>query len=297
MLFSTAPLLRIGWQICSALCPDPALLVQLLVRLVQPLDCHARLHVSYMCSVLHPLASGPYASRSTPKVRPVYLHSIWCLSISVPHCPPYSPGGLIAVLDIQASPSQLTYRSLLHTLAHPAPAARVPRFHLAIAPFPPGTHSLLRSYGSLHTYSAAASSILTAVTAHSTPLRLDVYYISLQLQSTSAQYITTLTLGTFRHRTAGTFPVPSFGHHSIGPQRGTGRVIFIGVDLGPAIRLGTVGPEAPGHKVPRRLAGLGSLPRFPGVLLPFLCQATKDYKQSGVLFLRGHEIVVGSSPA
>ena len=95
----------------------------------------------------------------------------------------------------------------------------------------------------------------------------------------------------------GIFPVPSFGHHSIGLQRGTGRVIFIGVDLGPPIRLGAVGPEAPGHKVPRRLAGLGSLPRFPGVLLPFLCQAIKDYKQSGVLFLKGHEIVVGSSPA
>ena len=65
------------------------------------------------------------------------------------------------------------------------------------------------------------------------------------------------------------------GHHSIGPQRGTGRGVFIGVDLGPAIRLRTVGPEAPRHKVPRRLAGLGSLPRFPGVLLPFLCQANK----------------------
>ena len=74
---------------------------------------------------------------------------------------------------------------------------------------------------------------------------------------------------------AGTFPVPSFGHHSIGPQRRTGRGAFTGVDLGPAIRLRTVGPEAPRHKVPRRLAGLGSLPRFPGVLLPFLCQANK----------------------
>ena len=153
---------QIGWQICSARCPDPALLFQLLVTLVQPLDCHARLHVSYMCSVLHPLASGPYASRSTPKVRPVYLHSIWCPSTSVPHCAPYTPGRLIAVLDIQASPSQLTYRSLFHTLAHPAPAAPVPRLHLAIAPFPPGTHSLLRSYGSLPTYSAA----LIQVTSH-----------------------------------------------------------------------------------------------------------------------------------
>ena len=56
------------------------------------------------------------------------------------------------------------------------------------------------------------------------------------------------------------------GHHSIGPQRRTGRGVFTGVDLGPAIRLRTVGPEAPGHKVPRRLAGLGSLPRFPGEL-------------------------------
>ena len=153
---------QIGWQICSARCPDPALLVQWLVTLVQPLDCHARIHVSYMCSVLHPLASGPYASRSTPKVRLVYLHSIWCPSTSVPHCAPYTPGRLIAVLDIQASPSQLTYRSLLHTLAHPAPAAPVPRLHLAIAPFPPGTHSLLRSYGSLPTYRAA----LIRVTSH-----------------------------------------------------------------------------------------------------------------------------------
>ena len=70
-------------------------------------------------------------------------------------------------------------------------------------------------------------------------------------------------------------PVPSFGHHSIGPQRRTGRGVFTGVDLGHAIRLRTVGPEAPRHKVPRRLAGLGSLPRFPGVLLPLLCQANK----------------------
>ena len=44
-----------GWQICSARCLDPALLVQLLVTLVQPLDCHACLHVSYMCSVLYVL--------------------------------------------------------------------------------------------------------------------------------------------------------------------------------------------------------------------------------------------------
>ena len=55
------------------------------------------------------------------------------------------------------------------------------------------------------------------------------------------------------------------------PQRRTGRGVFTGVDLGPAIRLCTVGPEAPRHKVLRRLAGLGSLPRFPGVLLPFFC--------------------------
>ena len=46
---------QIGWQICSARCPDPTLLVQLLVTLVQPLDFHARLHVSYMCSVLYVL--------------------------------------------------------------------------------------------------------------------------------------------------------------------------------------------------------------------------------------------------
>ena len=143
---------------------------------------------------------------------------MWCPSTSVQHCAPYTPGWLIAVLDIQASPSQLTHRSLLHTLDG-APATPVPRLHLAKAPLPLGSPSLLCSYRSLHTYSAVGSSILTAVAAHSTPLRLDVYYISLQLQQASAQYIPTLTLGTFRHRTAGTFPVPSFGHHSIGPQK------------------------------------------------------------------------------
>ena len=163
------------WQICSARCPDRTRLVQLLVTLVQPLDCHARLHVSYMCStILGPLASGPYASHSTLKVRPVYLHSMWHPSTSVQHSAPYTPGRLIAVLDIQASPSQLTNRSLLHTLAHPTLVAPVPRLHLAIAPLPLGSPSLPHSYRSLHTYSTAGSSILTAVAAHSTPLRLDV---------------------------------------------------------------------------------------------------------------------------
>ena len=199
---------------------------------------------------------------------------MWYPSPSVQHRAPYTSGRQIAVLDIQASPSQPTHRSLLHTLEG-TPGTPVPRLHLAKAPLPLGSPSLLHSYGSLHTYSAVGSSILTAVAAHSTPLRLDVYYISLQLQQASAQYIPTLTLGTFQHRKAGTFPVPSFGHHSIGPQRGTGRGVFIGVDLGPAIRLRTVGQEAPRHIVPRRLAGLGSLPRFPGVLLSFLCQANK----------------------
>ena len=272
--FTTAPLLRAGGRIAVLDVRIPPCPVQLLLTLLQPLECHARILLATCVTFICHLASGPYASRSTLKLRPVYLHLMWCPSTSIQHCAPYTPGRLIAVLDIQASPSQLTHRSLLHTL-YGAPAIPVPRLHLAKAPLPLGSPSLLRSYGSLHTYSAVGSSILTAVAAHSTPLRLDVYYISLQLQQASVQYIPTLTLGTFRHRTAVTFPVPSFGHHSIGPQRGTGRGVFIGVDLGPAIRLRTVGPEAPRHKVPRRLAGLGSLPRFPGVLLPFLCQANK----------------------
>ena len=67
----------------------------------------------------------------------------------------------IAVLDIQTSPSQLRHRSLLHTLEG-APATPVPRLHLAIAPLPLGSLSLLRSYGSLHTYSTE----LIRVTSH-----------------------------------------------------------------------------------------------------------------------------------
>ena len=199
-----------GWQICSARCPDPALPSPVagnaLATSRVPCPHTCQLHVSR--SICH-LASGPYASHSSLKLRPVYLHSMWCPSTSVQHCAPYTPGWLIAMLDIQASPSQLTHRSLLHILEG-APATPVPCLHLAKAPLPLGSPSLLRSYGSLHTYSAVGSSILTAVATHSTPLRLDVYYISLQLQQASAQYIPTLTLGTFRHRTAGTFPVPSF---------------------------------------------------------------------------------------
>ena len=210
---------------------------------------------------------------------------MWCPSTSVQHCAPYTPGGRLQcsisrprLLSSDTGRCCTPLRALL-PLQCCAFTWQKHHFHKAHFHFCAHTGhftpTALSSYGSLNTYSAAASSILTAVTAHSTPLRLDVYYISLQLQPASAQYITTLTLGTFWHRTAGTFPVPSFGHHSIGPQRRTGRGVFTGVDLGPAIRLRTVGPEAPGHKVPRRLAGLGSLPRFPGVLLPFLCQANK----------------------
>ena len=67
----------------------------------------------------------------------------------------------IAVLDIQTSPSQLRHRSLLHTLEG-TPATPVLRLHLAIAPLPLGSLSLLRSYGSLHTYSTE----LIRVTSH-----------------------------------------------------------------------------------------------------------------------------------
>ena len=67
----------------------------------------------------------------------------------------------IAVLDIQTLPSQLRHRSLLHTLEG-APATPVLRLHLAIAPLPLGSLSLLRSYGSLHTYSTE----LIRVTSH-----------------------------------------------------------------------------------------------------------------------------------
>ena len=82
-----------GWQICSAGCPDPAL--------PSPVAGNARANSRVPClhtcklHVLHSihLASGPHASRSTLKLRPVYLHSMWCPSTSVQHCAPYTPGG------------------------------------------------------------------------------------------------------------------------------------------------------------------------------------------------------------
>ena len=256
----------------------PPCLVQLLVMLEQTLDCHARIHVSYMCYILfllrlaHPLVAPHWSwgrSICTQCGARALLFSTALPIHQAADCSARYPD-LAFSAQTQVAVAHPWGRSC-HSSAAPLPGKSTTSTRLTF------TSALIRvtSYGSLNTYSAAASYILTAVTAHSTPLRLDVYYISLQLQPASAQYITTLTLGTFRHRTAGTFPVPSFGHHSIGPQRRTGRGVFTGVDLGPAIRLRTVGPEAPGHKVPRRLAGLGFLPRFPGVLLPFLCQANK----------------------
>ena len=119
-----------GWQICSARCPDPALPSPVAGNALATSRVPCPHTVNYMLRSICHLASGPYASRSTLKLRPVYLHLMWCPSTFVQHCAPYTPGWLIAVLDIQASPSQLTHRSLLHTLDG-APATPVQRLHLA----------------------------------------------------------------------------------------------------------------------------------------------------------------------
>ena len=122
-----------------------------------------------------PLASGPNASRITLKVRPVYLHLVWCRSTSIQHCAPYTCRRLIAVLDVQASPSQLTQIAVAHpwgrscrSSAAPLPGNSTTSARLTFA-FIWVTSHLHRSWVIL----------LTAVAAHSTPLRLDVYYISL----------------------------------------------------------------------------------------------------------------------
>ena len=50
--FSTAPLLRAGGRFAVLDVQIPPCLVQLLVMLVQTLECHACIHVSYMCYIL-----------------------------------------------------------------------------------------------------------------------------------------------------------------------------------------------------------------------------------------------------
>ena len=211
-----------------------------------------------------PLASGLYASRSTLKLRPVYLHSMWCPSTSVQHCAPYRPGGRFSARYADLAFSAHTQVAVAHpwgrschSSAAPSPGNSTTSARLTFTPAFIQVTSHLQRNGVIHTHCRCCS-------LNPTQARCLLHLAAVPL-----------TLGTFQHRTAGTFPVPSFGHHSIGPQRRTGRGVFTGVDRGPAIRLCTVGPEAPRRKVPRRLAGLGSLPRFSGVLLPFLCQANK----------------------
>ena len=215
-------------------------------------------------------------------------------------------GRPIAVLDIQTSRSQLRHRSLLHTLEG-APATPVLCLHhLAIAPLPLGSLSLLRSYGSLHTYSTA----LIQVTSHlqrrcvihthcryrslnPTQARCLLHLAAVATSICSIHYYP--YFGDISAQDAGTFPVPSFGHHSIGPQRKTGRGVFTGVDLGPAIRLRTVGASDTKCRDGWRASVLylDSL----GYCCRFCAKQIKDYKQSGHVVLKGHEIVVGSSPA
>ena len=106
-------------------------------------------------------------------------------------------------------------------------------------------------------------------------------------------------LGTFRHRTVGTFPAPSFGYYFYrSPKRNCGGV-SMGVDLGLAFCPGAMGLDTSGHRAPGRRMGLGSSPWFPGVSLPSCAKPNKllNNHECWVLFLKGHECEVGSSPA
>ena len=84
---------RVGGRFAVLDVQIPPCLVQLLVMLVQTLECHARIHVSYMCYILfllrlaHPLVA-PHWNWGR-----FYLHSMWCPSTSVQHCAPYTPDG------------------------------------------------------------------------------------------------------------------------------------------------------------------------------------------------------------
>ena len=272
MPFSTAPLLRAGGRFAVLDIQIPPCLVQLLVMLVQTLECHARIHVSYMCYILflwrlaHTLVAPHWSwgrfictlcgARALLFSTALPIHRAADCSARYPD--------LAFSAQTQAAVTHPWGRSC-HSSAAPSPGNSTTSARLTFTPAFIQVTSHLQCSGVIHTHCRCCS-------LNPTQARC---LLHLAAFAASICSIHSYPLGTFRHRTAGTFPVPSFGHHSIGPQRRTGRGVFTGVDLGPVIRLRTVGPEAPRHKVPRRLAGLGSLPRFPGVLLPFLCQANK----------------------
>ena len=106
-------------------------------------------------------------------------------------------------------------------------------------------------------------------------------------------------LGTFRHRTAGTFPAPSFGHYFLkvpkeGLHGGSVWVLILGLLSVPVLWVRThLDTRAPGWRM-----GLGSSPWFPGVSLPSCAKPNKSLNnlECWVLFLRGHECEDGGSP-
>ena len=77
------------------------------------------------------------------------------------------------------------------------------------------------------------------------------------------------------------------------------RGVSMGVDLGIAFCPGAMGLDTSGHRAPGRRIGLGSSPWFPGVSLPSCAKPNKllNSHECWVLFLKGHECEVGSSPA
>ena len=77
------------------------------------------------------------------------------------------------------------------------------------------------------------------------------------------------------------------------------RGVSMGVDLGLAFCPGAMGLDTSGHRAPGRRIGLGPSPWFPGVSLPSCAKPNKllNKHECWVLFLKGHECEVGSSPA
>ena len=159
--FSTAPLLRAGGRFAVLDVQIPPCLVQLLVMLVQTLECHARIHVSYMCYILFLL------HLAHTLVAP---HWSWGRFICT-QCGAWALLFSTALPIHRAADCSARYPDLAFSaqtqvaVAHPwgrscHPVLRL--HHLAIAPLPLGSLSLLRSYGSLHTYSTA----LIRVTSH-----------------------------------------------------------------------------------------------------------------------------------
>ena len=270
---STAPLRRAGGRFAVLDVQIPPCLVQLLVMLVQTLECHARIHVSYICYILfllrlaHTLVAPHWSwgrfictqcgARALLFSTALPIHRAADCSARYPDLA-FSAHTQVAV----AHP----WGRSCHSSAAPSPGNSTTSARLTFTPAFIQVTSHLQHSGVIHTHCRCCSLNptqarcllhLAAVAASICSIHSYPYFGDISAQDgryLSSPFIWASFYWSLKKNWQGClyrcwswarYPSPHCGSGSTQTQSAA------------------------------QLAGLGSLPRFPGVLLPFLCQANK----------------------